>query len=58
MRESYLQRHSNPLATQADSIYLKTEDFETKTENVYRAEDMSLYPSPNDEGEFYQPVSY
>lgn len=58
MRESYLQRHSNPLATQADSIYLKTEDFETKTCNLYRAEDMSLYPSPNDDGESNDLVSY
>lgn len=57
MRESYLQRHSNPLATQADSIYLKTEDFETKTCSLYRTEDMSLYPSPSVDEESNELVS-
>jgi len=45
LRESYLQRQSNSLAAQADSIYLETEDFATKTDNMYRSDDLSIYPN-------------
>ena len=59
LRESYLQRQSNPLAAQADSIYLETEDFATKTDNMYRTDDMSIYPQPSDDSsEVNELISY
>ena len=39
LRESYLQRQSNPFGNQADSTILATDDFETKTCNLWRASD-------------------
>lgn len=37
LRDSYLQRQAMPLASQADSIILRTDDYETKTCNVWRS---------------------
>ena len=48
LRESYLQRKSNSFAAEAESIYLATEDFETKTDSMFRADDISLYPQPSE----------
>jgi len=47
LRESFLQRQSNSAAAQADSIYQETEDFITKTDNIYRRDDLSIYPEPS-----------
>jgi hypothetical protein len=44
LRESFLQRQSNPLGNQADSTILATDDFETKTCNVCRTNDSTKSP--------------
>ena len=44
LRESFLQRHSSPMAMQADSTELNMKDFKTKSCNVWKTDDMSLFP--------------
>ena len=44
LRESYLQRHASPMAMQADSTELNMKDFKTKSCNVWKTDDMSLFP--------------
>ena len=39
LRESYLQRKSNLFGNQAESTILETDEFETKTCNLWRAND-------------------
>ena len=45
MRESYLQRHASPLALQAaDTTELETKEFTTKSFNMWKTDEISLYP--------------
>ena len=45
MRESYLQRHASPLALQAaDATELETKEFTTKSFNMWKTDEISLYP--------------
>lgn len=44
VRESYLQRHANAYGMQADQTYLQTDEFATKTCNLWRSSDYSLFP--------------
>jgi len=44
MRESYMQRHLSPLASQAEATELNTKDFHTKSCNMWKSDDLSLYP--------------
>ena len=44
MRESYLQRHASEMALQAEMTELQTKDFTTRSCNVWKSDDMSLYP--------------
>ena len=44
MRESYLQRHSNPVTSKYGAIIQTTDQFETKTEGIYKTEDASILP--------------
>lgn len=46
MRESFLQRHASPLANQSDTMELQTKDFMTRSSNIWKTDDMSLYPEP------------
>jgi hypothetical protein len=46
LRESYLQRQTASLISgQPESTFLTTNDFQTKTCNVWRSEDPDLFPS-------------
>jgi len=44
MRESYLQRHASSLALEAEMTELQTKDFTTRSCNMWKSDDMSLYP--------------
>ena len=44
MRESYLQRHSNPVTSKWGAIIQTTDQFETKTEGIYKSGDESILP--------------
>ena len=44
LRESYMQRHLSPLASKAEATELNTKDFNTKSCNVWKTDDLSLYP--------------
>lgn len=44
MRESFLQRHASSMVMQADRTELVTKDFTTKSCNMWRTDDMALYP--------------
>lgn len=43
VRESYLQRQS--VGAPAETTYLSTGEFQTKTCNVWRSEDQEIYPA-------------
>lgn len=62
LRDSYLQRQAMPLAAQADSIMLRTDDYETRTCNIWRSQDQSLAPQqalvPSQEVDFYTGLSH
>ena len=45
VRESYLQRHANLFDTPYEAIIQTTDDFETKTEGIFKSQDPSAYPS-------------
>jgi hypothetical protein len=52
MRESYLQRQTASLISgQPESTFLTTNDFQTKTCNVWRSDDPDIFPSQ--EMDFY-----
>lgn len=44
LRESYMQRHLSPLASQAERTELNAKEFNTKSCNVWKTDDISLYP--------------
>lgn len=44
MRESYLQRHASPMARYSDQTDLQINDFSTRTSNMWRSDDMNLFP--------------
>ena len=44
MRESYLQRHASPMARYSDQTDLKINDFSTRTNNMWRSDDLGLFP--------------
>jgi hypothetical protein len=44
IRDSYLQRQANYLATKADTIIISTDDYETQSCNIWRSpENSSIY---------------
>lgn len=45
MRESFLQRQASSLAQQAETTELATKDFTTKSINMWKTDELSLYPS-------------
>ena len=47
MRESYLQRHSSPVGKYSDQTDLKINDFSTSTKNMWRSDDLGLFPDYN-----------
>lgn len=70
MRESYLQRHASSLGMESEMVELQTKDFSTRSCNVWKSDEMSLYPEsgscgdPDSDAEFddqedlQQKVSY
>ena len=44
VRESYLQRHANPVASGYEAIIQTTDEFETKTTSIYKTKDLSVHP--------------
>lgn len=49
LRESYMQRHLSPLASQAEQTELNTKQFNTQSCNVWKTDDISLYPDSTNE---------
>ena len=49
LRESYMQRHLSPLASQAEQTELNAKAFNTKSCNVWKTDDISLYPDSSNE---------
>ena len=44
LRESYLQRHASPLGKESIQTDLKINDFSTSTKNMWRSDDLELFP--------------
>ena len=44
MRESFLQRQASPLALRAETTEMVTKDFATKSINVWKTDELALYP--------------
>lgn len=54
MRESYLQRQATcQLSNQAESTFLTTNEFETKTVNLWRSPDQDIFPQTDSQIDFY-----
>ena len=44
LRDSYLNRSCAPNAFKADSVYLSTDEYDTKACNIWRTTDITTYP--------------
>ena len=45
LRDSFLQRYVTPNASFSEKVTLKTDDYETVTQNIWRSKDNSIYPN-------------